>query len=247
MEKHCETCGKQFSVKRYLADGKKNCSKDCRRSANTVELQCCVCGSSFVKWRSQVKEGTKHCSKACADKSKLKPESKRSILRVKRVWTPVYKVCKVCGDEFRVNPFRLDIASFCSIKCKAESPEFRVKCSESQVAEKHWRWSGGKYVNGCGYVRLKRKRRGKEVARYEHVAVMLEWMQREAPNHPFLVLRNGEPGFRQDIQVHHTDRDRANNAKSNLLAVTMNAHAQIHHRNIAPSPEDCWPPNPTRV
>lgn len=172
---------------------------------------------------------------------KTKPEK-----QPKAVKPPIYKSCEVCDKTFRIWPSRKDSARFCSLACKGSSESYRATCSEQQQAEKHWRWDGGKYKTEHGYVRLKRKRSGKETTRFEHTDVMLKWIIEAEPSHPFLVIVDGLRKLHPDIDVHHIDRDRSNNDRSNLLAVTKSAHGQIHHRNKRPDPWECWPSNPTR-
>ena len=75
---------------------------------------------------------------------------------------------------------------------------------------------------------------------------MVAWMLEEAPDHPFLVDVEGQKKLSPDVEVHHVDRVRSNNARDNLIAVTKPAHAQIHHRGKKPEPWECWPSNPTK-
>ena len=106
--------------------------------------------------------------------------------------------------------------------------------------------AGGKYKTGRGYVRNKRVIHGVQSIASDHRAVITEAMMSEAQGHPFLVVVGGFVRLRHDIEVHHIDRVRENNAITNLLAVTKQAHAQIHHRNRKPEPWECWPPNPVK-
>lgn len=240
--KCCETCGSEFQVRPYLAPAKKHCSNACRAAANRVALTCECCGKSFWTWKSQITE--KHpgrfCSKVCADKSKIKAIDKPE--KVKR--DPVFKVCATCGASFRVPPTRRETAIYCSVKCKSANADYRAKSSEVQQGDKAWRWSGGKYKKRDGYIRVKWNQQGQQVCRVEHRLVMLHWMIAVDPDHPFLVTIDGHLRLHPDIEVHHIDRDRANNARENLLAVTKTAHAQIHHRGRKPEPWECWPSNP---
>lgn len=245
VDKICGTCGKAFSVKPYLAKQRQHCSQACRAQENRVRCQCEHCRKDFWKWKSQVAKQRgdgKFCSRACmvAAKRKLEPQPKP-------VFTPLLKVCEECGVTFRIPPSRENTARWCSRACQKQSPTFRKECSEAQQGEKHWRWSGGAYKKrATGYVRIKRKRNGKETVRWQHTAVMVEWMLEVDPSHPFLIVVDGLHRLHPDIEVHHIDRKRSNNVRENLLAVTRNAHAQIHHRGKKPEPWECWPSNPTR-
>lgn len=248
MEKVCERCGKSFEVKRYLADVRKHCSAACKHEANRVTLTCKTCGKTWQTWKSQIKISGRpgagqFCSKSCADVAKVIPKPEKPA---KVIPPPIYKSCEVCDKTFRIGPSRKDSARFCSLACKGQSESYRNKCSEQQQAEKHWRWDGGRYQTGQGYIRQKSSQCGKEVFRYEHTALMVRWLLEEAPEHAFLVTVDGRKKMHPDVDIHHIDRNRSNNERSNLLAVTKTAHAQIHHRNKRPEPWECWPSNPTR-
>ena len=248
MEKLCETCGKEFSVKRYLFDVRKHCSAECKHKANRVTLTCKCCGKEWTTWKSQIaikgRPGAgQFCSKACADKGLVKPKPEKPP---KAPPSEIYKVCEVCDKTFRVYPSRADTARFCSTKCKGASESYRAKCSEQQQGEKSWRWSGGVYKRGSGYVRLKKNQYGFQTYLLEHTAVIIQWMLEEDPQNPFLVDVDGIKRLHPDVEVHHIDRVRSNNDRSNLLVVTNSAHAKIHHKGSKPAPWECWPRNPTR-
>lgn len=247
MEKSCEKCGKTFEVKRYLFDVRKHCSAECKHEANRVTLTCKCCGKVWETWKSQIKISGRpgagqFCSKACADVAKkTKPEKPPKVVK-----PPIYKSCEVCDKTFRVWPSRKDSARFCSLACKGQSESYRAKCSASQSAENSWRWNGGKYKTGTGYIRQKKTIAGVEVFKYEHTNVMVGWLLEEDQKHPFLVDVNGVKRLHPNVVVHHIDRVRSNNKRENLLLVTKTAHEQIHHRNKRPEPWECWPSNPTR-
>ena len=99
------------------------------------------------------------------------------------------------------------------------------------------------YVTKYGYVR-RRTSRTDIRARSEHRLVLLEWMIEVDPDHPFIVEADGVKVLHPDIDVHHIDRNRANNDRGNLLAVTKLAHAKIHASGKRPEPWECWPQNP---
>lgn len=248
MEKNCETCGKEFSVKRYLFDVRKHCSAECKHKANRVTLTCKCCGKIWETWKSQVaikgRPGAgQFCSKECADKGLVKPKPDRPP---KKSPSEIYKVCEVCDTTFRVYPCRKDTARFCSNHCKGISEAYRAKCSEQQQGEKSWRWAGGVYKRGTGYSRLKKNQHGFQIYLFEHTAVMVEWMLEVDPQNPFLVNVGGVMRLHPDVDVHHIDRVRDNNDRSNLLVVTKPAHAKIHHKGSKPAPWECWPKNPTK-
>jgi hypothetical protein len=248
MEKSCETCGKAFEIKASLAYRRKHCSAACKQQANRVNLTCKCCGKTWWTWVSQTRISGRpgagqFCSKACVAlmKAKARPEPPP-----KRQPSEIFKVCEVCDSTFRVYPSRKDTARFCSRACQGQSAAFVAECSERQQGEKSWRWAGGKYKRHEGYVRLKANVNGAQRLRFEHTQVIIDWMLEEAPDHPFLVVIDGRQRLHPDIDVHHIDRVRSNNARVNLLAVTKPAHALIHHKGRKPEPWECWPTNPTK-
>lgn len=246
MLKTCEKCGKAFEIKQSLAAERRYCSQQCRHEAKRITLTCKCCGKTWWTWISQVQikgrpGAGQYCSKACVDKDKAIPQPVKPPRP-----TPIYRTCESCDKTFRIYPGRVDTARFCSRACMGQSAAFRAECSERQQGEKSWRWDGGKYKTHLGYIRLKSCQGGVQRIHFEHTKVILDWMIEEAPDHPFLVPVGKEWRLHPDVEVHHVDRVRSNNARTNLLAVTKTAHARIHHRGRKPDPWECWPTHPTK-
>ena len=236
--KVCEQCKKQFSIPPRRSEAVRFCSKACKDEAGWRTLTCPTCGETFRRKRSDHPDSSvSFCSKRCYHASRI-----GEPVRNKRSKT--YAVCRQCGVRFQITSTRIGSARWCSRKCQSESPEWRSEMSEKQQGDKHWRWAGGLYKTGTGYVRHKRKANGSEVAVWNHRIVVLKAMLESDPDHPFLIEVDGVKKLNPEIEVHHIDRNRSNNDLSNLLAVTKQAHAQIHHRNRKPNPWECWPPNP---
>lgn len=241
VQKVCEQCGTKFAVPPRRAEEVKFCSRECKTAAGRVKLSCGVCGSAFERVRSELRGKDAYCSKPCYLTSQ-KGQPKAANPQRPRY----FKTCEECSKEFRVTLTRKDTARFCSRECQGRNAAFRAECSEKQQGEKHWRWQGGRYKTHEGYIRHKRKVYGKEGFTYNHRDVVAQAMAEQCPRHPFLHEVGGRLRLRRKIDVHHIDRNRENNALDNLLAVTKDAHAQIHHRNRKPDPWECWPPNPTK-
>lgn len=240
--KVCESCGAKFNVPPSKAESVRFCSRECKTAAGRLVLTCAACGDVFERVKSsQARSSADYCSLGCYRAT----AAGRLQVRAEPVQRH-FKVCETCRKDFRVTKTRAETARFCSRACQSANPNWRMECSEKQQAEKHWRWSGGKYRMKCGYVREKRKTFEGEKALWEHRKVVLDAMLAQAPDHPFLVDVNGKKTLSQSIEVHHIDRDRKNNAPENLLAVTKQAHAQIHHSDRKPEPWECWPPNPAK-
>lgn len=248
MEKLCEKCGKTFNVKPCHAVERKYCSAECKHQANRVTLTCKTCGKTWQTWKSQIKihgrlGAGQYCSKPCADLAKVIPKPEKPP---RKPPSEIFRTCEVCEKTFRVYPGRKDTARFCSRICQGGSAKWAAECSERQQEEKHWRWAGGLYKNSHGYVRIKRNKNSVQSIRSEHTQIMIDWLLEEAPEHPFLVVVDGRKRLHPDLEVHHVDRVRSNNARDNLLVVTKTAHAQIHHRGKIPEPWECWPSNPAK-
>lgn len=237
IQKICECCGKEFKTPPRRSDEVRFCSRECKTKAGYVRLKCAKCGVDFSKKKSDVRGVKSYCSNDCYNADRLGKKHYKVRARL-------FKTCIACGKEFEVTLTRVSTAKYCSIDCKAAHPEYRSLSSSSQKGDKHWRWNGGVYVLSCGYIRQHFEINGKQVRDYEHRALILKAMLTECPTHPFIEWVNGEPRLSNAIEVHHIDRDRKNNDLSNLLAVTIEAHAQIHHRNRKPDPWECWPTNP---
>lgn len=241
VEKVCEHCGIHFKVPNRRSDQVRFCSRDCKTASGRICMPCAGCGKLFERVASELKGKKGYCSQACyfqgikGRKNAADPNSPR-----------YYKTCELCAKEFRITATRRNTARFCSKECQGASPNWRRECSERQQGDKSWRWSGGLYQMSNGYIRHKRVELGSQKITMNHRLVVLEAMLKECPGHPFLQEVDGKWVLSSEIEVHHIDRDRANNDLSNLLAVTKMAHANIHHRNTKPNPWECWPSNPER-
>ena len=242
VQKVCGQCGGQFNVPPRRADEVKFCSRECKTAAGRETIQCPSCAKPFERVKSaNARSASAYCSRECYHSS-LK--GRALVLPVAR--PRYFKTCETCKVEFRVTKTRAETARFCSRKCQGNNEAWAAECSEKQQGAKGWRWSGGKYFAKSGYVREKRNVLGTSTALLEHRKVIQEAMLKLAPWHPFLIEVNGKKVLSSQIEVHHIDRVRENNELSNLLAVTKDAHAQIHHRNRKPDPWECWPPNPEK-
>lgn len=234
--KICQHCGVGFSVSPRRHELVKFCSKKCKYDSGWNTFKCACCNVEFKRKKSDHSDSARrYCSVACDRKSRLgrkqleKPEAEKH-----------FKECETCGKQFSVVKSRKDSARFCSVLCKSNNRKYAKECSERQIGEKSWRWSGGMYQTHQGY-KIKRVNGERPL---EHRHIMLQAILQESPNHPFIVYENGNAFLSKQIEVHHIDRNRSNNEISNLLAVTKDAHAQIHHRNKKPEAWECWPPNP---
>jgi len=238
---NCNHCSKEFLVKPYQVEDRKWCSLECKNAANRVPKVCQHCATDFWIFASQERKGLgQFCTKKCKDLSRTHPKKEKVVREL------VFKVCLTCEKTFRVPPIRKDTAKYCSLACKVVSPEYLEKMRNASVGEKSPRWTGGKYYHHTGYVVQRGKGSSSKVFQYEHQNVMLDWMLEVDPNHPFLIEVDGKKRFTPLVVVHHIDRIRTNNDRSNLLVITKDAHAAIHNHGRKPQPWECWPSNPTK-
>lgn len=233
VQKTCGHCAKSFSVPVRRSETVKFCSVACKVAAKRVTISCEVCGSSFE--RKKHLASAKYCSQVCYHQAS-KGRPKNGHVRERHSC-----VCEYCAAPFEVILSRKDTARFCSRVCQSKSPAFRKEVSEAQRGEKGWRWTGGTYQGKWGYVRVSEQGPTARQFRSQHRVVVETAMLEAEPNHPFLVDVKGKKRLSREIEVHHIDRNRSNNAFTNLLAVTKDAHALIHHRNRTPKPWECWP------
>lgn len=217
IEKVCAGCGKSFSIP-FRTDTERVgkiqfCSIACTRKRKIVE--CVTCKTEFEVKQCSTK---KYCSSPCYQAARDKGVTVK---------------CEVCSKEYSVPKSRKDSARWCSRECQSNSSAFKAEVSERCSGDKHWRWMGGKY--GGSYV-YKNTTGGRT-----HRQIFTEYMISKVPDHSFLVGEPGSKKLSQHIHVHHIDGNPRNNSLDNLLAVTIDAHAKIHHSGRKPSPWECWP------
>ena len=84
--KCCPICKTEFET--YPSLNQKCCSKACANESQKcekVERHCDQCGAAFLLVPSQVKKGTKFCSRSCYEQS---------------VAAKKHLICKECGTSF---------------------------------------------------------------------------------------------------------------------------------------------------
>ena len=108
----------------------------------------------------------------------------------------------------------------------------------------HFNWKRGTSVHADGYLYVNVE--GHPFAKcgayvFEHRLIVEAWMRDKAPDHRFLVEVDGVKYLRPEIEVHHRDENKRNNAITNLLACTYGAHRSIHNGQ-PPMEGEAWPP-----
>lgn len=105
MKKSCEICGKEFNA---IKENQFACSKSCRYE----KIKCIICGKFFDRHRFSK---TTVCSKVCEYK-------RRKLL----IGDDIIKECEICKKQFKIRPYKLSTAKYCSRKCKDKSQKLWV-------------------------------------------------------------------------------------------------------------------------
>lgn len=193
-----------------------------------VNKTCVICNKGFAVISSRA-ESAKTCGLECRGKLIAKKyEDDRSKLK-----------CKACGGAFSVPTCHEARRSYCSMECAdAHRNDNMGRGSEANS------WKGGRVKHSGGYIYIQSMGHPYATSRtlyvFEHRLVTEDRMRVESPGHKFLIEIGGVKYLRQEIQVHHVDEDRQNNAPSNLLACTAQAHRAIHNGG-APVTGEVWP------
>lgn len=111
-----------------------------------VKLVCDNCGVEFETERTPKQlETYKHffCTRECETRFKNKPKEPNSI-------------CKVCGKPFRVKPYQVGVAKYCSKECHYKAKKEYMKGEKNHQyglkGEKNASWCGGKRKSSYGYI-----------------------------------------------------------------------------------------------
>lgn len=192
-----------------------------------VEKTCVTCGKSFSVWPNRA-ETAKTCSQSCRGKliAGLYAEQR------------VDKTCPVCNTVFAVAKARGDTAVCCSLSCANKLPS-----RKHSSGTEHYLWKGGQSEHTDGYLYVKVEGHpysGSIGYVFEHRVVMETRMRKEVPEHRFLINHAGVLYLRPEIEIHHIDEARRNNAFENLLACTSGAHRSIHNGK-PPMAGETWP------
>jgi hypothetical protein len=192
-----------------------------------IEKNCVICGKVFHVWAARA-ETAKTCSNECSGKVTA---SRYAAERVE-------KLCPVCGHKFFVPLSHADRRECCSIRCANKHPD-----RKHSTRENHYLWNGGKTLHTGGYLYVRADGHpysGNAGYVLEHRVILESRMRKEAPGHRFLIDHAGVLYLRPEIEVHHINKDKRDNALENLLACTSGAHQSIHSGK-APMTGETWP------
>lgn len=197
-----------------------------------VHKICEVCGKGFSV--PPVRALTaKACSHECA--VKVRAESKKRQVTL---------ACRNCGKAFSEAASHVTRRVFCSRECQHSDKQFAEEKSKSRMGEKNPMWVGGVVSQSEGY--LYQKADGHLFASagnghyvLQHRLIAERYLRAEMPNSKFLTEIDGQKYLRREIEVHHVDRNRANNDVDNLVVCTSDAH-KAFHSGKRPDPADYW-------
>jgi G:T-mismatch repair DNA endonuclease (very short patch repair protein) len=110
----CESCGKDFKIKKCESGRRKTCSRECHstKRKKRIECKCGSCGETLYKTESQIKKSTSglvFCNNKCVTKYNVINQTQN-----------IYKECIMCGKEFKIIESRHDISITCSNKCQGK-------------------------------------------------------------------------------------------------------------------------------
>lgn len=187
-----------------------------------VHKNCVVCGKGFTVPPARALTA-KACSNECA--IQVRAESKRRQVTLS---------CQKCGKAFTEAASHVLRRRFCSRDCMHSSEGFAQEKSEARLGDKNPMWKGGVAKQSDGYLYERSAEHpfasgGNGEYVLQHRLVAEQHLRAEMPGSEFLIEIDGQKYLRQGIDVHHIDRDRANNAISNLVVCTPAAHNAFHH------------------
>lgn len=196
-----------------------------------VHKICEVCGKGFSV--PPVRALTaKACSHECA--VKVRAESKKRQVTL---------ACRNCGKAFSEAASHVTRRVFCSRECQHSDKQFSQDKAEARIGDKNPAWKGGLAKQSDGYVY--EIARGHPMAAsgfayvLQHRLIAERYLRAEMPNSKFLIEIDGQKYLRREIEVHHVDRNRANNDVDNLVVCTSDAH-KAFHSGKRPDPADYW-------
>lgn len=114
-------------------------------------LVCAHCGEGFQRAVVNGNKSPKHCSRACADAARPRPDSRISA------------TCIECGEQFKAFPSRIRAGrQCCGNKCRAASmrrlrprpleARFWEKVQKSDGPDACWLWTGAPDRDGYGFI-----------------------------------------------------------------------------------------------
>lgn len=185
-------------------------------------LVCDHCGIEFECRHKKRLEAKNHfCSRKCMGE-------------YRKAHNPNYVACEVCGKLIRRKPNELKRIKHhtCSYKCMGElrksiylgdkNPNYGNTGIKNPISLE-------RRISNYGYVLLKMPdhpfaRDGGWVMEHRYIAEQYLLTEENSAE------INGKKYLRRDLEVHHIDGNKINNAPSNLMVLTKSEHMKLHVR-----------------
>lgn len=151
--------------------------------------------------------------------------------------------CKHCGKKYITRTKYMKRSKYCSQECSRESRKvdrIDVKCANCNKAFKKKKSSIRNSKSGlffCSRICKDNAQRlgGIKEIQPDHYGTAIE-REYEQPLYrqlfkekELICNRCGYDEFKSSVDIHHIDKDRSNNKKSNLIPLCANCHRALHH------------------
>ena len=176
-------------------------------------IVCAACQKTFYVPHNR-KHTAKYCCKQCAGTGQMS----RGV-----------KSCGECGTEFEFISTRANTAKYCSRKCYYKSLKGKgsIKYTCKHCGEDFFD-SPSKNRKYCSMACINKSK--KETFKPKYTTVRKMMLAREMIKE---CTRCGYSEYPKILGVHHKDRNRENNAVSNLEVLCPNCHSLEHSKHIA--------------
>ena len=219
--------------------------KNPRLTPGRVSLVCRQCGSTFVRFRSQLNPewAGPFCSLSCSSKFKNAGRKNPNYHG-----GPVAKTCAVCEAEFSVARHKIITAKYCSRACQHASLAGRPSPKKIQLAEKRCASctrsfvptrKNAKYCSlDCKHAGQSQAVRGERSGRYVHGNAQsayprgwnrgLKGQIRRRDGFECRYCFKPQSEQRRALPVHHIDYIKPNLSQNNLITLCDVCHGMMH-------------------
>lgn len=215
----CKHCGNDFHAK--PSQRRQFCSRTCYAQHSEVTRICPTCKDHFI-------------TKRYAQQTYCSPQCHHEQLRQLTA-----KSCQVCGTKFSGTPSYMKDRTHCSRRCAAQTvhKEARQKrarpclqCGKRFTASTCYQQFCSRT---CASRNHARRIQGEKNPRYLHGKANLpyptDWLQvsrrvRDRDGHTCVICSTKQG----NLDVHHIDMDKSNNAPENLISLCRPCHMRVH-------------------
>jgi len=222
LSRNCNYCNKIYLHKESQLKRTKYCSKSCSAKAlkgrkrnpkgENKTLICLCCNKSFERTASRAVYA-KYCSKSCTSKG----TSQKSQI-----------ICHICSSPFEVINHRKNTAKYCSNKCRLIQRRTGFKEERKCI-----------YCKATFSVPKSRKKKYCSLQCFHKEKIDKGQVSFSAARASLkksgLIKKCERCGYGDHthiLGIHHKDRDRKNNDRSNLEILCPNCHSLEHNHHI---------------